>query len=103
MRTQDNCRRWLRENSYDDIADQIDEIMADWRVRGVKTRRNWWEILAGGKGGASRTVNGFQFPVLRTAQRRLGLPVTKNAIQRNRKETFPPLQAQPRWNSGTSH
>lgn len=83
------ARSWLRVNGYDDIADMIDKIYAEWEKAGKKTRRNWWEILAGDKDGKPRKVAGRKFPVLKVAQERQGLPVTRNAIRRSRIEKAP--------------
>ena len=91
------CRRWLVENGHTETAELIKAVMDDWKRRGVQTRRNWWKILAGGKGGRPFTVNGREFPVLRAAQLRQGVPVTKNAIRTRRKESFPEIQIQERW------
>lgn len=44
-------RSWLIESGYDDIAKLIDEIIKEWKVKDKKTRRNWWDILAGTKAG----------------------------------------------------
>lgn len=90
-------RRWLLENGYDEVAEMIQGIMNDWRRRRVKTRRNWWAILAGGKNGRPKAVGGHEFPVLRAAQRRQGLPITKNAISNRRREAYPDMQPQNRW------
>lgn len=83
------ARDWLRENGYDDVADLIDQIQAEWEKEGKRTRRNWWEVLAGGNDGKSRKIGGREFPVLKVAQIRQGLPVTKNAIRRARSEKAP--------------
>jgi hypothetical protein len=91
------ARQWLRVNGYDDIADMIDEVMREWKVSGKKTRRNWWDILAGGKNGAPSVREGRIFPVLRAAQLRQGKPVTENAICRNPKEEVPPISSSGRW------
>ncbi len=90
MASDEQARHWLRSNGYDDIADKIDAIMDEWRAAGKKTRRNWWELLAGGKGGRPRRIAGREFSVLRSAQIREGLPVTKNAIRRRPNEKPPP-------------
>ena len=98
MSGNDECRRWLRENGYEDIADRIDAIILKWKTEGKKTRRNWWDILAGGKGGKPCTVAGYEFPVLKSAQRRKGVPITPYAISRSRKEA-PQMKWQvARWN-----
>lgn len=91
------ARQWLYENGYKDIAAMIDAITEEWKAQGKQTRRNWWEILAGGANGKPRIVANREFPVLRAAQRRQGLPVTKNAIARNRREKAPPVRVTARW------
>ena len=95
--TSGDARIWLRENQYSDIADQIDKIMKQWDKEGKKTRRNWWDILAGGKDGKPRVIAGYKFPVLKAAQKRQGKPVTKNAIARKPREKAPEKLSQPRW------
>lgn len=42
-------RVWLRENGYPEVADMINEIQAEWKISGKHTRRNWWDVLSGGK------------------------------------------------------
>jgi len=83
------AREWLAENQYTDILAMIDAIVLEWRASGKRTRRNWWGILAGGKNGSPRTVGGKTFPVLASAQRHEGLPVTPNAVQRSADEVVP--------------
>lgn len=97
MAHSEDARTWLRANGYDDLADKIDSILERWAKQGKATRRNWWDILAGGAGGRPRVVDGIEFPVLRAAQKRKGLPVTQNAISRNRKETVPDVRVSGRW------
>lgn len=92
-----DARKWLRESGYADIADMIDEVMAEWEAKGLSTRRSWWQILAGGAHGRPLTIYGRMFPVLASAQRRQRLPVTANALQRNAKETPPPVRTTGRW------
>jgi hypothetical protein len=92
-----DARRWLRANGYDDVADMINEVMSEWRAAGKKTRRNWWDVLAGGKNGRPSNREGRTFPVLRAAQLRQGKPVTKNAICRNPEEEAPPIVVSGRW------
>lgn len=83
------ARQWLVSNNYPDVAELIDEIMLEWKKAGKKTRRNWWETLAGGKLGRPRTIAGRPFPVLVSAQRHEGRPVTPNALQRSTDEVPP--------------
>ena len=66
----EDVRAWLRSRGYADVARQIEELLARWQRAGKKTRRNWWEVLAGGAGGRARTVDGVTFPVLRAARSR---------------------------------
>lgn len=80
---------WLRQHGYDDVAALIDEVTTDWKERGVSTRRNWWEVLAGGASGKPRTVAGRTFPVLRAAQLRQAVAVTPNALARESNESMP--------------
>ena len=94
---QGTVRHWLRLHGYDDIADLIDEIIAEWRREGRATRRNWWDILSGDKEGQPREVEGLEFPVLASAQRRQGKAVTNNAIQRSRNEPLPLVPDKTRW------
>ena len=93
------ARQWLRENQYTDVADRIDEVVSEWKSQGNHTRRNWWEILAGNAKGRPRVVVGREFVVLRAAQLRQGVPITKNAICRNPNEEIPPIQITRRWRS----
>jgi hypothetical protein len=92
-----DARVWLRQNAYDDVADMIDGFIQGWEAEGKTTRRNWWDTLAGGADGRPYTVEGQAFPVLAAAQRRQGKPVTANAIQRNPRETPPPVRETGRW------
>jgi hypothetical protein len=80
---------WLQQSGYEDVAALIDKVMLRWKASGARTRRNWWETLAGGQEGKPHTVEGLTFPVLAAAQRHQGLPVTPSAICRNRDESVP--------------
>lgn len=71
------ARDWLRKNGYEDVAELIDEVLAELRAKGSKQRRNWWDVLAGGDGGKPIIVSGREFPILQVAQRRQGRPITK--------------------------
>jgi len=90
-------RKWLAQNGYDDILKIINEIMDEWKRDGKKTRRNWWDILAGDKNGKSRVINGRKIPVLKAAQIRAGLPITKNALCRNENESTEEKWITNRW------
>lgn len=91
------ARDWLNQNGYEDVADLIDEMMAEIKARGSRERRNWWDILSGNPKGTSRVVAGRLFPVLAIAQRRQGKPVTPNAIRRNKREAPPEVRKTGRW------
>ena len=97
LNTPITVREWLKKNNYNDVAEMIDEIMQEWQRKGKKTRRNWWDILSGGKYGKPRTIYGKTFPVLRAAQIRQGVTVTKNAICRNEDEKPPKIKKTNRW------
>lgn len=90
-------RDWLKKNKYEDILDMIDDAIDKWKSEGIKTRRNWWEILAGDHKGKPRKINGKEFPVLKAAQIRQGRPVTANAICRNENEEIQPIWKTNRW------
>ncbi len=92
-----DARVWLRENGYDKVADDIDRLLERWKREGKKTRRNWWEILAGRDNGEPRTVDGVTFPVLRAAQVRQGMKPGKRAGAGKRSEVAPPVRASNRW------
>jgi len=85
------ARKWLLENGYQDIAKTIDEIIDEWHSQGLKTRRNWWDILAGSPSGNPRAVAGREFPILKAARKRQGLKPIKNAISRQKREKAPPI------------
>lgn len=86
--SQARAREWLLENGYQDIAERIDEVIDKWKAEGKQTRRNWWEVLAGDKHGNPRIVEGRSFPVLRAAQIRQGVRVSKGALCRNPREVL---------------
>ncbi len=92
-----SARKWLLENQYDDVAALIDEVVEEWKAQGKKTRRSWWEVLAGGTNGKPRAISGRTFPVLRAAQLRQGLSITENAICRNPNEEPPGVKPPGRW------
>jgi len=91
------CRDWLRASGYEDVVELIDQAMAKMAARGSKQRRNWWDILSGGKGGKACVREGIEFPVLQIAQLRQGKPITPNAISRNSNELPPDVHTTARW------
>jgi len=86
------AKQWLLQNKYEDVATLIDEVTDEWKAKGKHTRRNWWEILAGDVKGNPRLVAGREFPVLRAAQLRQGVPATPNAICRDPDEEAPSVR-----------
>lgn len=95
-----SVRNWLVQNNYEDVAALVDTVMDGWKVKGTKTRRSWWDVLAGGKNGKPRTIEGVTFPVLKAAQIRMGVPVTDNAICRENEENIPLKTISGRWVRG---
>ena len=91
-----SCREWLRANGYADVAEAVDGVMTEWRLAGKKTRRDWWEILAGDKNGKPRVAGGVTFPVLKAAQVREGRP-NPQGVTRRRGEKAPPKLPTNRW------
>lgn len=65
-----DVRTWLRRNGHAEVARQIDDLVAAWARGGKRTRRNWWDVLAGGSRGRPRRVGGVTFPVLAEAAAR---------------------------------
>lgn len=82
MTSENDARAWLRATGYSEIADQIDGVMDGWRARGVETRRNWWDVLAGTEKGflASLQASSFQF-LARLVAERTGHDVTTRSRQ----------------------
>jgi|SRR5579859_2724242 len=92
-----DARKWLLANGYFEEATLIDEIMADWRKSGNRTRRNWWDKLAGRATGEPCIVADRKIPVLRAAQIRQGKTITANAICKNENEEIPTKRNTGRW------
>lgn len=93
------CREWLAQHDhYHESCACIDEAIARIEAKGRKSRRNWWDTLAGGPGGRPSVREGITFPVLEVAQMRQGRPVTRNAVRRKPGELPPPdVVATRRW------
>src|SRR5438132_9883994 len=88
---------WLLQNNYEEVAAKIERVESKWHAQGKKTRRNWWDVLAGRKDGSPQRIEGIRFPVLRAARLRKGWPVTDGCVCRNSQEVFPTVIPQPRW------
>jgi hypothetical protein len=84
-----SLRQWLLENNYEDVASKIDEVIKKWQIQGKRTRRNWWDVLAGDRKGKPKMIEGVEFPVLRAAQIRQGRQISMNAMCRNEHEKLP--------------
>jgi hypothetical protein len=91
------ARAWLLENGYSQVAKMIEKVMAEWKVARKKTRRDWWDVLAGHKDGSPCIIEGRKFPVLRAARLRKGWADTSNCMCRNRSEKIPRIVPQGRW------
>lgn len=65
-----SAKTWLRRNGYGDVARNMDGLEKSWRREGRRTRRNWWEVLAGKIDGDPRVVDGVTFPVFNAARMR---------------------------------
>ena len=65
-----DVRSWLRAHGHAEVARRIDEATRRWADEGKKTRRNWWDVLAGDKKGNPRRVFGIAFPVIDGARQR---------------------------------
>jgi len=91
------ARDWLLANGYTDIVTKIDRVQQRWDAKRKGTRRNWWDVLAGGRDGAPKRIEGIIFPVLRAARERKDWPVTENSICRGPSETAPEVVQQQKW------
>src|SRR4051812_28541747 len=92
-----SIRQWLRTHGYQDIDAKIAEAEALHRSSGSKERRNWADVLCGGRDGTPIAVAGIEFPGLASVQRSRRKPVTATAIQRNDHEIFPAPRVTGRW------
>jgi hypothetical protein len=93
----ESARAWLARNGYEDYAALIDEVMAEWKAKGSKERKDWWLVMSGDSKGKPRVLCNREFPVLAAFQQRQGKPVTENAERRNEIEVTPKIQKQARW------
>ena len=97
------AKEWLSQNNYEDILKKISAVERSWKRKGIKTRRDWWEILAGNKNGTPRSVDGKKFPILCAARKRKGWGETHNCLSRNSNETIPLVIPQIRWEKCKTH
>lgn len=95
-----DARVWLRTIGlamFDELADQLDKITESWSERGVKTRRSWWESLAGTPNGTPRISYGITFPIIAAVRERFGMDPVKGAIELPPNVVVPPIVKQARW------
>ncbi len=96
-----DCRSWLIANGYSDVEARISELLREWKLAGLGTRRDWWLVLAGTAEGKPRKVYGYTFPVLKAARRRQGFPPdVEGAVERSPHELAPSIERQERWGKG---
>jgi DNA adenine methylase len=95
-----DVRTWLRRNGHAEVASQIDGLVASWARAGKRTRRNWWDILAGGNRGRPRRVGGVTFPVLPEATARQAKAKAMAMAMAKRRE-LPPAGARGRGSEGS--
>ncbi len=96
-----SCRQWLILHGYGQVERYIHKVMQEWKRNGIRTRRDWWLILAGTAEGKPRYVAGHAFPVLKAARRRQGFPPNvEGAIERSPHELAPNIERQNRWGRG---
>jgi len=96
-KSQPSARDWLRANGYNEVAQMIDDIMAEWKTQGKATRRNWWEVLAGDSRGNPRKIAGRTFPIIRAIRQRQALPKTAIAESSRPRQVAPKIRPTGRW------
>lgn len=89
--------QWLRANGYADVVATILTVLKRRDDAGVKTRRNWWDVLAGTLAGERRSDSGFEFPILSAARRRKGWPVVAGERHNAGEAPPPPVVQSGRW------
>lgn len=92
-----SARDWLVASGYEDINQEIEKIMREWKSRGTRTRRDWWDVLAGTAKGAPCVINGIGFPILSAARIRKGWPPIQGSLCRNMDQPTPSVATQVRW------
>lgn len=81
---------WLRENDYSSVADDMKRIVEGWKKNNLKTRRNWWDVLAGDAKGNPREVAGVRFPIIAAIRKGQGLPPAPGALKKSGEKPLPP-------------
>ena len=95
--SEDTVIGWLRANGYGDVVAKILAVLKRRDEVGVKTRRNWWDVLAGTLKGERRSDTGFEFPILAAARRRKGWPVVPGERHNQDESPPPPVVQSGRW------
>ncbi len=89
--------QWLVDNGYRDEAKMIARIEEEWRDAGKRTRRNWWDVLAGDRHGNPRVIAGRTFPVIAEIRRRQELEPSPVAVSSGYAKRAPKPIPQGRW------
>jgi DNA adenine methylase len=92
-----SAREWLLASGYEDINQSIERIMLEWQRNGVRTRRDWWDVLAGTLKGTPCVINRVTIPILCAARVRKGWPPVGGSLCRGMDQPIPPLTKQARW------
>lgn len=92
-----NIKEWLLENQYEDVIRKIRRVEERWRKQRKRTRRNWWDVLAGHKDGSPCVIEGVRFPILRAARARKDWDSARRELSRKNSEVPLPVQPQARW------
>lgn len=91
------AREWLSTNDYPDVLRKIARVTEKWAKAGKKTRRNWWDVLAGTEDGKPITIEGVTFPVLLAARQRKNWAATPDCLRRGANETPLAIVEKGRW------
>jgi hypothetical protein len=97
MNMSERTHDWLLANKYPEEAAKIETILKKWKKNGIRTRRNWWSVIAGTKAGNSVNVDGIDFLVIKAARDRMGLSFSANAVSKSPNESAPKIEKQGRW------
>lgn len=101
MKKREDVRSWLRTHGHEDVVRKIDMATERWAREGKKTRRNWWDILAGDSAGNPRQVLGVTFPVLDSVRRRKRHTLSAARVSRKPVRGSTPKKPAPNIKSGT--
>ena|SRR5260221_13005728 len=96
-----HAKAWLADKHYTAVLRKIEAVESIWRGSGKKTRRNWWDILAGTSAGKRKVLYGIEFPIIAAARDRKGWPAVRGALCHGDGEEAPVIVAQARWENHT--